>query len=294
MIDARTPVSRRHSLPGVEIQSYEWPGPGRALFFSHATGFHAHCWAQVIALLPDFRCIAIDMRGHGLSSKPGDPSDYRWRNFGNDVAAVVRDFDLHGAVGIGHSKGGHALITASPQAPGAFAGLLLVDPVVGTRESYQVVAEPRGEHFAARRRNEWTSVDEMVERFAGRPPFNSWDPAVLRDYCEYGLVPNPDGEGLVLACPPWVEAATYGGAGGEDPYSALETIDYPVHILRAKPRTQPIEADMSASPTYPGLVNEFKNAKDFPYPELTHFIPMQDPALVARHVRELVAELPGE
>ncbi len=290
---ARTPVARRHVLGEVEIQSYEWPGAGPTLFFSHATGFHAHCWAQTIALLPEFRCVAIDMRGHGLSSKPDAPDAYRWRNFGNDIAALAGPLGLEGAIGIGHSKGGHALITASPQAPGAFAGLLLVDPVVSERSTYQDVPAPRGEHFAARRRNNWASVEEMVERFASRPPFNTWDPAVLQDYCEFGLVPNPDGEGLVLACPPWVEAATYMGAGGEDPYAAIATIDYPVHILRAKPRTQPIEADMSASPTYPALVAEFTNAKDFPYPELTHFIPMQDPALVARHLRDLIAEVPG-
>ena len=41
---------------------------------------------QVIALLPEYHCYAIDLRGHGRSSKPAPP--YDWRFFGEDVAAV--------------------------------------------------------------------------------------------------------------------------------------------------------------------------------------------------------------
>ena len=128
---------------------------------------------------------------------------------------------------------------------------------------------------------------------AGRPPFSLWEPTVLRDYCQYGLVPNPNGEGLVLACPPWIEAATYAGSAGESPYEALDQIDFPVRILRARPPAQAYGADMSSSPTPPELVKEFKDAEDFSYPEMTHFIPMQDSALVAGHVRDMAAKVTG-
>ena len=37
---------------------------------------------------------------------------------------------------------------------------------------------------------------EMLERFRDRPPFDAWDPAVLRDYVTYGLLPAPDGRRL--------------------------------------------------------------------------------------------------
>jgi pimeloyl-ACP methyl ester carboxylesterase len=39
--------------------------------------------------------------------------------------------------------------------------------------------------------------------------------------------------------------------------------------------------DFTASPTWPDLAKQFPNAQDVYLPDLTHFIPMQDPGLVA-------------
>jgi hypothetical protein len=130
----------------------------------------------------------------------------------------------------------------------------------------------------------------MFESFKDRRPFSLWDPAVLRDYCQYGLVPNPAGEGYVLACPPWAEAATYAGSAGGDIYRELQSLDIPVRILRARPRTEDYAMDMSASPTFPDLARHFKHGEDVPLPHLTHYIPMQEPGLVAKHIREMAAD----
>src|SRR5260370_35535839 len=76
---------------------------------------------------------------------------------------------------------------------------------------------PREPHFARRRRNQWTSPDEMFESFKDRLPFRTWDPAVLRDYCDYALVPAVDGNGYVLACSPEIEASIYEASPLHDP-----------------------------------------------------------------------------
>ena len=39
--------------------------------------------------------------------------------------------------------------------------------------------------------------------------------------------------------------------------------------------------DFTASPTWPELARQFPHGQDVYLPELTHFIPMQDPGLVA-------------
>lgn len=283
------PFSFRERLNGVEIQVYEWPGEGPPVLLAHATGFHGRCWDQVVAHLPGRRVIAWDMRGHGVSEKTDPP--YPWSHFTDDTAALLRRLAIRGAIGAGHSKGGYALVTAAAAVPGAFAKLLLVDPVIQPRDRYR--AEPAmGDHFAARRRNEWASPEEMYERFKDRPPFNTWQPAVLRDYCLYGLVPNPAGEGYVLACPPAVEAATYAGSAGCDPYDAVAAIEFPVRILRARGRGPGDGGDMTGSPTAPDLARHFRQAEDVHLPEHTHFIPMEAPELVARHIRELLGD-PG-
>lgn len=272
---------------GIELQLYEWPGTGTPVFLAHATGFHARCWDQVVERLEGRHAFAIDMRGHGLSDKPEPP--YPWRNFGEDVAEVARQMGLREAVGVGHSKGGFAVVHAAAIAPGTFRSLLLIDPVIMPRERYTPMGAEGSEHFAARRRNAWSSPEEMYESFAKRPPFSGWDPAILRDYVTHGLLPNPDGEGYVLACPPRIEAAVYAGAGGGDGaevYDAVEALDIPVRVVRARERTSANAADMSASPTYPGLAAHFKHGTDLPYPSLTHFIPMEAPDLVARLILE--------
>ncbi|MEJ5222593.1 MAG: alpha/beta hydrolase [Tepidiforma sp.] len=276
---------------GVELQAYEWPGDGPTVFFAHATGFHARCWDAVIRRLPGIRAIAVDMRGHGLSDRPEPP--YRWSHFGRDVAAAARALGLEGALGVGHSKGGHALVRAAALEPGAFGALLLVDPVIGPRGFRREMAED--EHFAARRRNEWASPEEMFERFRGREPFSRWDPEVLRDYCDYGLVPHPAGEGYVLACPPRIEAAVYAGAyadpEGDDVYLAIEAVRVPVRVLRARQRAEDAPMDMSGSPTAPDLARHFAQGEDVPVPQYSHFIPMEDPGFVAAQVRDLLAKL---
>lgn len=287
----REPIATRHSVNGVELQVYEWPAPGPTVFLAHATGFHARCWDQVVARLPEFRCIAVDMRGHGLSSQPEPP--YLWRYFGEDVAALARALGLEGAIAAGHSKGGYAITLAAALEPGIFSKLLLIDPVILSPSAYKSMAEREGEveHFAARRRNEWPSPEAMFESFKGRPPFNAWDPAVLHDYCQFGLVPNPNGDGCVLACPPRIEAATYMGSSGGDIYDEIGTLDIPVRILRARERSADSPGDMSGSPTNPELVKHFSRAEDIHLPKYSHFIPMEDPGFIAEQLRELASGL---
>ena len=284
---------REHRLQvnGLELCVFEWPGDSPPVFMSHATGFHARCWDQVAERLPGVHCFAIDMRGHGRSEKPADPAAYNWMNFGKDIAEVTSQLGISGALGIGHSKGGHALVTSFPRVPGTFAGLLLLDPVLQPRETYRPNPTQAGEHFAARRRNEWSSVEEMRDRFASRPPFSGWDPLVLQDYCEFGLLPAPSGEGFVLACPPVIEAATYAGSAGADPYPSIEQVDVPVRVIRARPKVPGASVDMSASFTAEDVASKFAKGMDYFDPQLTHFIPMEAPDLVADHVREMLAAI---
>lgn len=277
------------TVNGLALACYAWSGEGKPVFFAHATGFHARCWDQVIERLPGVACYAIDMRGHGQSEKPAPP--YHWPDFASDVAAAVQALGIEGALAVGHSKGGYAVALAAARHPGLFDRLLLIDPVILPRSSYG--GDFGKEHFAARRRNQWQSPQAMFDRFKDREPFSRWDPAVLHDYCDYGLLPNPDGEGFVLACPPAIEAATYAAsAGGGEIYDALPALEAPVRILRARSRGEqkPGEPmDMSRSPTAPDVASAFPNAQDVYLPQYSHFIPMEDPAFVADQVKELLA-----
>lgn len=279
------PRQQQLHVNGVELAVYEWgePQPGQpSILFLHATGFHARVWDQVIVRLPECHCFALDLRGHGRSSQPTVP--YEWHYLAEDVVAVGAALGLSGLIGVGHSIGGHAVTLAAALQPALFARLLLVDPVILPRDAYIGVVE--FEHFTARRRNEWSSPAELVERFQSRPPFNAFQPQVLRDYADYGLLPNPNGAGYVLACPPALEAECYNYGSAADIYAEIAAIQIPVTILRARGQISASGFDFSASPTAPDLAAQFPNALDIQLPQYSHFIPMEAPGVVAQYVRQ--------
>ena len=280
------PRERRTTIRGVEIASFEWgPADGRTVVLAHATGFHARCWdATVAALGAGWRVHAVDQRGHGRSGKSGP---FQWDGFGADLAELLDQLDVRDAVGVGHSMGGHAMVQAAARRPERFARLVLVDPVIMEPEAYADWGEDRPfsspeEHPVARRRADFGSWGEMFERFRDRHPFKLWREDVLRDYCRHGVVPKANGGGCTLACPPIVESSIYMGSGGTDVYDAVRALRHPVLVVRAKRRDiRQGEMDFSQSPTWEGLADAFPNGRDVYRPDLTHFIPMQHPELVA-------------
>jgi lipase len=284
---ARAPVESRVLVNSVEIALWQWPGEGRPLLFCHGAGMHARIWDQVIARLPGTRlCYAFDARGHGRSSKPAPP--YAWRDFGSDVAGVAGLLGLSGALGVGHSLGGHAVTLGAALRPGAFAGLLLIDPVILPKDQYPGPSTKA--QFVRKRRNRWTSPEEMFESFARRPKFDAWERGVLRDYCQYGLV--PDGEDYILACPPEIEASIYEGSRAVESniYPEIAAIPIPVHVVRAGRFQDPANV-MGYSPTAPDLAASFAQGADTCLAEPSHFIPMESPELVAKLIADALTLL---
>ena len=294
--ESEQPSEHHAQLNGVELCWFEWQGAATpdnpTIVMAHATGFHARCWDQVIRLLPEFHVIAVDFRGHGRSAKPEPP--YGWKDFGQDLVALVSHLELQDAIGVGHSMGGHSVIyTALHANRNVFAKMLLVDPVIKVDSS----SAPPGESttsFVAKRRNYWSSTDEFVDHFKEKIPYSLWQEKVLIDYAEYGLLANPEpvladqSDVLELACPPVIEAAIYAGAGDSSFGSALGDINSEVLILRAKKAPPESKGGFLYSPTSPELSERFRLGTDVYLEEMTHFIPMQDPILVAERLRGML------
>lgn len=281
----------QHEFHGSQVRLtwFEWgPRGAPTVLLVHATGFHARCWDRTVAALPEgYRAVAVDMRGHGRSDRQGP---YVWETFGRDLEELVEALALREAIGVGHSMGGHCVTQVAAHRPRTFSRLVLVDPVIFEPDAYATdryrgfdVAE---DHPVARRRNHWSSWDEMYERFADRYPFSLWRPEVLEDYCRYGVLPVEGADGYELACPPLVEASVYLGNTQTDIHHLIPDVTVPVAVLRARGRDpeDPPEMDFSKSPTWRGLADAFPQGHDVYLPELTHFIPMQDPELVARYI----------
>ncbi len=280
------PTEHRIRVSGAELAFFEWGSPHRAagsILLAHATGFHARCWDNVVARLGPRHIISVDQRGHGRSEKV---EITEWGAFGQDLAELVQMLDLRCVVGVGHSMGGHAMVDAAALASGHFERLLLIDPVIASPDAYREggwAVPGAGElHPTAKRKNHFESSAEMIERFHDRHPYSLFEPAALRDYCRFGLVPAPDGDGFVLGCPPSTEASIY-MTSRTNPgiHERARSLELPVTILRAPPADSRDMMDFAASPTWPELVHEFQNGEDILVSHLSHFIPMQAPGLVA-------------
>lgn len=289
------PSEHRLQTPELSLCYFEWHTGGEStatVLLVHATGFHARCWDQVVARLPPgLRVIAPDMRGHGRSD---NVEPYGWDDFGRDLDALCDALSIEDAVAVGHSMGGHCLVQLAGRNALVLRRLLLLDPVIFEPDAY---AEDRhrgfdsvDEHPVARRRERFDSWEEMRDRLQGKGSYGLWDPAVLDDYCRYGVLPVPGESSVTLACPARVEASVYLGNTATNVYELIPNIQIPVTILRAPPRDWGAQAgmDFDKSPTDPNLYTHFADATDVLLPQLTHFIPMQDPALVAAYVTDLV------
>jgi len=282
-----SPVEHRVRANGIEIAWFEWGRGARGPTFllAHATGFHARCWDPVIRRLGDRHVIAVDLRGHGRSEKT---EITHWKAFGEDLAAFVRALDLRNLVGVGHSMGGHALTEAAAANPDRFRCLVLIDPVIASPDAYGgggwMITSLGGEpHPTAKRKRHFDSPEAMIERFRDRPPYAGFDPEALRAYCTYGLLPGADGEGFELACPPELEASIYlTSHTNPGVHRSVRALEIPVLVVRAKePPPDRSVMDFSSSPTWPGLVHEFRKGREVHLADKSHFLPMEIPQLVA-------------
>ena len=255
-------------------------GDGPSILLLHATGFHARCWDKVVDAFPTgTHVVAVDQLGHGRSARP-EITD--WAMIAGATAELMQSLGIPFDIGVGHSMGGHCLVQVAAASPKAIKKLVLVDPVIMPREAYQRPSDfSATSEMVGKRRNSWDGPDAMFDRFRDRHPYRLWDPAVLRDYCQYGLLSDGEG-GFELACPPKTEASVYATSLSVDPWPLIETVGQPVTVLRAPQLAPGKSFDFASSPTPPTLADSFADGTDVFLTDLTHFMPMQDAARIAK------------
>ncbi|HEX6353564.1 alpha/beta fold hydrolase [Actinophytocola sp.] len=96
---------------------------GPPVVLLHALGESARTWSAFAAQLPR-RSIALDLRGHGTSPRPGD---YSFATMADDVLAFLDSQGLDEADLVGHSLGGAVGMHVAMRAPGRIPRLVVED-----------------------------------------------------------------------------------------------------------------------------------------------------------------------
>ena len=94
---------------GVRLHVREWGNAdGPPILFIHGWSQNHLCWDKQYesALRDEFRLVAFDLRGHGMSEAPPGPEHYTDdRLWADDLAAVIGRLDVERAVLVGWSYG---------------------------------------------------------------------------------------------------------------------------------------------------------------------------------------------
>ena len=171
----------------IRLRVLEWGRDNRdTVIFLHGGSLTSHTWDLACASLSaEYRCVAIDLRGHGDSEWPAD-ADYRLEAIAADIEGVIDVMADTAPILVGMSLGGLAAIHVAARRNDTIRGLVLVD--IGPKQSSAGVEEIQRfselPHVSP-------SFDEFVERSMAFNPRRR--PELLRRSLLNNVRQLPDG-----------------------------------------------------------------------------------------------------
>lgn len=262
------------STDGVVVALHDLGGAGPPLLFLHATGFHGRCYTQIAGRLHDhFHVWAPDLRGHGDTITPD--MALPWRGMVDDALAVIDHLAPGAAVrACGHSMGGATVLSTELRRPGTIASAWLFEPIVFPAAHRTASRENPLAVGARRRRHDFASYAEVIERYTGRGPFAAVDPAALRDYVVHGF--RETGDGVTLKTTGENEARTFEGIDLAL-FERLGDVTIPVTVIGSGDGAPPaLVAPMVADALPAGTFAS--------WPDHSHFGPFEDPERAAAEI----------
>ncbi len=221
------PHDRYFDANGLRLHFLEWgEATARPIILLHGGALTAHTWDVVcLGLLPEFRCIAPDLRGHGDSEWAAD-GDYSTDAHRRDLEALLAHLAIARCVLVGNSLGGMTAIRYTAQRSSAQQpqALVLVDIGPEMREA----GRQRLRSFTDGPR-ELDSVEAFVDRAVAFNPLRRRE--VLRRSLLNNLRQLPSGKWT------WKYDPNRFGRGGPPPTTAerwadVQRITCPTLVVR--------------------------------------------------------------
>ena len=123
----------RVNLGDQELAYLSSPGTGRPVILVHGNSSSADTWTRVLdgPLGQRFRCLALDLPGHGESAPAPSQSAYSLPGYASVLADFADSLAAADAVFVGWSLGGHIVLEAAPSLPGAAGFVIFGTPPTG-------------------------------------------------------------------------------------------------------------------------------------------------------------------
>jgi pimeloyl-ACP methyl ester carboxylesterase len=245
-----------------------------ALVFSPGNGFPVETYLPLLSRLPPgVEVHGLNPPGLGGSQAPQALDD--WDKLVDDLRAYMRDRARPPVVLGGHSLGAGLSLRLAAESPELVCGLLLLDPLVRAprREPWPVPRPEDGPTLVDRtrtRRERWPSRSEAEAALSASVGYRHWAPGPLAAFLAHGLIDVP-GDGVRLACPPWLEVRIYETPPREEMFDLAERVRCPAAILRGagSPVVHPQGLEELADALPVAAVLTVKGSHTFPMEEPT-------------------------
>jgi esterase len=138
--DTRPPEEHHVVVGGTRLHYLEWGALDKPLLlFLHGGGMTARTWDAIcLALRGDYRCLALDQRGHG-DSEWSPEVDYRLEAYERDIAGLLDILEIESPNIVGMSMGGaNALFYAGRHAHVRTMVLVDTSPRVPKEEAARI------------------------------------------------------------------------------------------------------------------------------------------------------------
>ncbi|MGZ6496992.1 MAG: alpha/beta fold hydrolase [Actinomycetota bacterium] len=247
--------------------AYEERGSGPVLLFVHGFPFDRTMWIPQLAGLAKLRtCVAVDLRGHGLSEDE-PPTDYSMDLYADDVAKTLDAIGADKADLCGLSMGGYVLFSFWRRHRDRARSLIFAD----------TKAEADGEEAKAGREK----TAELVAAQGMQPLYESLGPKVV------GKAPSQEVQDklkqMILSTAPEIAAAdSLAMRDRADSVADLAGIDVPVLWLHGEEDAlMPIDGARATAEKIPG-------ARFVAVPGGGHVAPMENPEAVNAAITEFL------
>jgi pimeloyl-ACP methyl ester carboxylesterase len=175
------PIMKKVKGDGVEINLAVWEGTGKPILCVHGITANCRCWDVLAdALAPEYRVLAMDLRGRGGSDKPseGYALEYHLR----DINCILDDLGLDRAVIMGHSLGAFIGLAFAAEYPDRTDRLILVDGG-GDLSQEQMDKVFAGIKPALDRLGKiFPSAEDYLNKMKEAPYVHPWSPAIETYY----------------------------------------------------------------------------------------------------------------